>query len=127
METHEEGEGATKPRKETCLGCREYGRGERRRFPRVGRVEDGGTGDRLGGNSRSRAEKQEERAQEETRGKGDCTEKESQKTTWGAQGSGPRAVLEAVHIHTVDVVFLEFVEQFRDAPIFAVTRVYGTL
>ena len=39
----------------------------------IGRVEDGGTGDKLGGNLRSRVEKQVKRAQEETRGEEDCT------------------------------------------------------
>ena len=52
---------------------------------------------------------------------------ESQQKTWGAPGSGPRTVLEVVHVHNVDAVFLELVEQICNAPIFAVTRVYGTL
>ena len=45
-------------------------------MPSGGRAEDGRTGDKLGLNSRSRAEKRLERAQEETGGKGDCTEGE---------------------------------------------------
>ena len=43
-------------------------------MPRGGRVEDCGTRDKLGGNSRSSAEKWVERAKEETGGKGGCTE-----------------------------------------------------
>ena len=58
------------------LGCQEDSLGERRRLPRVGPAEDGGTGDKMGGNLRSRAEKWVERAQEETEGKEGCTEEE---------------------------------------------------
>ena len=52
---------------------------------------------------------------------------EGQKKTRRTPGASPSTVLEAVHVHNGDAVFLEFVEQIRDAPIFAVAGVHGTL
>ena len=78
------GGGATNPRKEPRFGCWEDGRGERRRLSRIGRAVDDGTGDKLGGNSMSRAEKLLERAQEETEGEGDGKENERRRAAlWG--------------------------------------------
>ena len=46
---------------------------------------------------------------------------EEEKASW------PRTVLEELHVHNGDAIFLEFVEQIRDAPVFAVAKVYSTL
>ena len=67
---------STNPRKKSRFGCREDGRGERRRFPPTGMAVERGTGDEPDGNLMLRAEKRLERAQEETKGEGNGEEEE---------------------------------------------------